>query len=187
MLTELTLPASEPVSIAAARLAARIDVPDLDEQLAVAISAARAQAEQITGRYYARRQLRMTLNDWPSGPLFVPVVGVSAVAISYWTGVAWLALPALAFEWDAGLSRAGLDLCRVQPWPALVLRQVGGAVRLDMTVGPAEGVAVPAGVQLYIKASVAAWMNTGDALLRGSYQPNPLHAALLDGERLWQF
>jgi hypothetical protein len=89
---------TEPVTLAEAKLAARVDSSDLDAFITGAIEVGRRQAEQITGRLYRLQTLREQFADWPTcGNVVIPVLNASAAAITYWNGSAWVALATNAY------------------------------------------------------------------------------------------
>lgn len=64
-LSNLTQPASEPVTLALAKAHLRIDHTAEDDLITSWIKAAREAAEKYTGRRFITQSLRMRLNDWP--------------------------------------------------------------------------------------------------------------------------
>ena len=179
----------EPVSVDEAKLAARVDVDDLDDEITSLISAARGQAEDITGRCYREQVQRYELTDWPSVCDALPTYGATACAITFWDGAAWSdPLDAAQYAFAAGgLGDIATILAPVTAWPVLGARIIGARVRIDLTAGPSEGDIVPDQVKTYIKASVSAWLKTPEAQgagREGVLTPNPLFARLLDGQKL---
>jgi hypothetical protein len=180
---------AEPVSVAEAIRAARLDSDagaELTASISGAISSARLQAEHITGRCYRPQVQRFELADWPASGELLPVCDPTAVAISYWSGSAWvdLATPA-AFAWAGEGIRTGVAPALGTSWPTLGARAIGARVRIDISAGPVSPAVVPESVKLYIKAQVAAWQKTPEALASTNLQPNPLFESLLDSEKLW--
>lgn len=200
MLTILRTLSPEPVTLVQAKAAARLDadVSALDTSIEAAISAAREQAEHITGRRYRSVELRAELADWPALDQVLPVCAAWACAISYWTGTAWAQLAAEAFAFGpAGL---GGNSTAVLPangiWPTLGARVLGPRVRIDLSAGPLVVLdssvppkplppAVAACVQQYICAHVGAWLKAPEGLISANLAPNPLFERLLDAERLY--
>lgn len=197
MLTILRHLSPEPVTLAQAKAAARLDadVSALDASIDAAISAAREQAEHITGRRYRSVELRAELADWPALDQVLPVYAAWACAISYWTGSAWAQLAAEAFAFGpAGL---GGNSTTVLPangvWPTLGVRLAGARVRIDLKAGQpivsgettTEVPSVPACVRQYICAHVGAWLKAPEGLVSANLAPNPLFERLLDAERLY--
>lgn len=68
-LQTLTPPSGEPLSLADAKLFARVGSDHEDDLLGQLIAAARARVEAETGLALVTRTLRLTLTDWPLGVL----------------------------------------------------------------------------------------------------------------------
>lgn len=194
MLHLLSLSGTEPVSTAEAKVAARVDndlgaTSSLDDFIAGAISTARAQAEQITGRRYRACVMRAQFTDWPDADEAIHVHAPSACAISYWTGSSWATLAGGAFAFyplDPG--GTGIAPAYGTSWPTLGNIAGGPRVRVDLTCGPtgADGeLPVPECVKNYIKSCVAGWVNNGDFHSQKQLVANDLLAYALDSERLW--
>ena len=79
MLTQITVPTTEPVSLTELKLALRIDHDALDNELEAALSAARGQAEEYTGRSFSGQAWRLTRDDWWTQPLRLPRGPVDSV------------------------------------------------------------------------------------------------------------
>lgn len=178
----------EPVTVNEAKQAARLELDEheLDADLATLITAAREQAEHITARYYLRRVVVFELRAWPSTPLVLPAAEPSGARIQTWNGSAWQDWPDAEYEVASVGAKTLIAPALGATWPPLVQRALAPAIRVHLTVGPASPAEVKACVKLYIKAQVAAWVDT-PAAQRVSQQlvPNPLFASLLDAERLW--
>lgn len=78
MITELSSPAVEPVSLASMKQYLRIDYSDEDVFIGMLIRAARRTAEHITGRVIAERTFRVDESSFFGGVL--PMSPVSAIA-----------------------------------------------------------------------------------------------------------
>ena len=177
----------EPVSVADAQLACRID-DELSLYIATAIAAARQQAEQVTGRLYRGQRLREELECWPTEPLQLHVYQASALSITYRSAVdpaTWTTLPGTVYRWSPKGTGTCVRLIDGQSWPELAPADWGVRIRIDVDAGPDDLNDTPESVRLYIMASVAGWSDSPAALIDGRLQPNPLHERLLDGERLW--
>lgn len=80
----ITGPASEPVSLAEARLQCRVDSVEDDAGIARRILAARTYLEQITGRAFITQTLELALDDFPCDVIELPRTPVaSIVSITY--------------------------------------------------------------------------------------------------------
>lgn len=173
----------EPVTLAEAKLAARIDasITTYDNDVSRAITAARLMAEQITGRDFVRKTRRVTLKDWPAATDVLHVYEPVDVAISWWDGTTWQALDASAYAYwgeDAGTCIA---TAIGASWPTLGQVAGGARVRIDITAGPADPrAATPADVKLYIAAMVSHWHDNPGAMVAGNASHNPFIERLLD-------
>lgn len=177
----------EPVSISEVLIACRLE-DALTPYLSTAIAAARQEAEQVTGRQYRGQRLRHELEDWPADVLAVPVHRADSVSIEYRSAEApeaWTTLSTSIYRWSPVGNKTQVRLAAGQAWPALATEDWGIRVRLTLDAGPTDMNAVPECVRLYILASVSSWADNPTGLIAGNLQPNPMHARLLDGERLW--
>lgn len=173
----------EPLTLAEAKLAARIDasLTTYDNDVSRAITAARLMAEQITGRDFVRKTRRVTLKEWPAATDVLHVHEPVDVAISYWDGTAWQALDANAYAYWA--EDAGTCIAPVigASWPTLGQVAGGARVRIDITAGPADPrAATPADVKLYIAAMVSHWHDNPGSMVAGNASHNPFIERLLD-------
>jgi len=177
----------EPVTVPEAKIAARIDFDDtaMDSLIAGLITAAREQAEQITGRLYVPTTVRRELADWPAAGAVLPVYNPTAVAISHWDGAAWVALAIETFAFAPQGYGTVVAPALGTAWPALGAVAIGPRVRIDISGGLANPGTAPEVVKLYIKALVSVWVRNPDAAQQRALEPNPLFDRLLDRERLW--
>lgn len=183
MLERFSTTGDEPVTLAEAKLAAKVDVDDLDLLIPGLIASARKQAEHITGRVYCGGVFRWTGSTWPCSTL--PITGVASAAVRRWDGAALVLLDAAAFVCAERADNPGTDVVPAlgSAWPDLPSIAAGARVQIDLTVTrtPAE---VPEAVKLYIKAQVASWLKNPEALTAAALVRNPLLDGLLDGERV---
>lgn len=179
-------PTAEPVSVADAKTAARLDGAHWDGIVAPAIAAARAVAEHETGRPLMKQTLRVALEDWPTTDDKLPVYRPSAVAVSYWNGSAWVALDSMLYVWTP--RGTGFLLAPVigQSWPTLGEVAIGPRVRVDATAGAETAAALHPAAVLFVKAMVAVMANdptltATDALASSAYLPRILDPIRLYG------
>ena len=180
----LTNPTTEPVTLAEAKLAARVDGSDWDAIITAAIVAARQVAEQETGRRFISQTWRIELTDWPAEADVFPVYRPTAVAVSYWNGSGWTTLTdATQVAW--GIVQGGFSV--VPPlagaFPTLVDVAVGPRVRIDVTSGEATAATVPECAKTFIKALVTVMLH--DPALTATDAANPLLRSLLDPLRTY--
>lgn len=121
----ITPPATEPVSLAEAKLHLRVDTTEEDALISACISAAREECEHRIGRAVSQQTLGLFLDTFPDGAILLPrgpVVSVSSVIYVDADGVlvtipganysvdlaqvdAWL-LPAYGYEWPTPREQA---------------------------------------------------------------------------------
>lgn len=183
----LTAPTTEPVSLAEAKLSARVDGAEFDTLLPGLIAGARAQAEQECGRAWAQQVWRTELADWPVSTFTFNLWRPSLAAVSYWNGSAWVTLATNQYVMAPVAMGVGAIIVPALnvTWPTLPDVAAGPRVRVDLTVGESTAAAVPEGVKTYIKAQVASWLRVPEAIGPGQLQPNPLLGALLDPWRVY--
>lgn len=178
-LSVVTPPASEPVSLALAKVHLRIDHDAEDALLTGWIKAARVLSELYCGKRWVTQALRLTLPGWPTdcvagwdGAIALPVEPVATVeAITYYdqggterelTGYqTWLdhgpplVLPAPEENWPA------LQIGRLKP------------VTIDFTAGTAAD-DVPGGVKTAILLCLEHWNVSRDGGRAADLAPNSL-------------
>ena len=181
----LTAPTLEPVTLAEAKLAARIDYDAFDAMVPGLITAARQLAEQETGWRFIAQTWRTELMDWPAATDVLPVHQATAATITYWDGSAWDSLSSAAYAFGDQDNGTALAPATGSSWPTLGDKPVGSRVRIDLTAGAADAAAVPECVKLYIKALVAWWVENPSAGAPDNLQEAPFLRALLDPVRLW--
>ena len=178
----------EPVSVAEAKTAARVDldITAMDDEIQSLITAARIEAEHITRRIYRRRQITFERSGWPTSSEPFGVCDASSCEISYYSADGnWTPLDASEFKFAVVSNRTYLAPAIGRTWPVLGALPVGMPVRITITGGPASRDEVPETVKRYIKAHVSAWLKNPGAIASASLVGNPLYDGLLDSKRLW--
>ena len=176
----LTPPTIEPVTVAEAKAAARLDGSHWDTIVANAIAAARAVAEHETGQRLMAQTWRHELTDWPAVDEVILLSRPTAVAVSYWTDAGiWQSLAPEAFVWATQGDGVVLAPAVGTTWPALGTVAVGPRVRIDITLGAADAAVVPPSARQFICALVAIMaadptLTAMDALASSAYLPRML-------------
>ena len=185
----LTPPAVEPVSVSDCKAALRIDDTRFDALLPGLISAARAVAEQETGRQLVEQTWRAELADWPDDTDVIAVHRATACAITYWDGDSWETLASGFVYAPDQVTGNGTCLAPAlgSSWPGLGSVALGPRVRIDLTAGlaNADAAQVPAGIKTFITALVGQLIQSPELTATAAVQAHPLLARLLDPWRLY--
>ena len=126
----LTPPLAEPVTVDEAKLAARVDDTRFEGMLPGLIAAARQVAEHETGRQFMTQTWRIELADWPAATDTLHIHQATAVAVSYWSGSAWVDLASEAYVFGALGSGTAVAPVTGGSWPSLGSKPVGPRVPL---------------------------------------------------------
>lgn len=173
----LTPPTIEPVTLAEAKTAARIDGTVWDSIVTASIKAAREYAEHLTGRHFMQQVQRFELDAFPDADEVLSVYRPTAVAVSYWNGstFAALATPA-AFAWDSVDHGFSVAPALGTSWPTLADKAIGHRVRIDATVGATDAAAVPECAKTFVKAMVTVMVHDPSLTVQlvGETQPHLL-------------
>lgn len=185
----ITPPAVEPISLAEAKLHARVDDSDRDTLITVFIKSAREAAEHELGRALITQTWRLTLDEFPCAEIELPkpkVLSISSVGYVDADGV------------DQVVSSANYTLDSAQlpgwvlpaenfDWPAT--RAIANAVRVDFTAGYGPAATdVPASVRQWMLLQIGAAVKQAEAFASGftvAELPNRWVDGLLDRERTY--
>lgn len=185
----ITPPAVEPISLAEAKLHARVDDSDRDTLITVFIKSAREAAEHELGRALITQTWRLTLDEFPCAEIELPkpkVLSISSVGYVDADGV------------DQVVSSANYTLDSAQlpgwvlpaenfDWPAT--RAIANAVRVEFTAGYGPAATdVPASVRQWMLLQIGAAVKQAEAFASGftvAELPNRWVDGLLDRERTY--
>lgn len=181
--------ATEPVTLAEARLQVRLtadDGTDEDALLTAWITAARELAEQYTGRALAPQTLEGALDSFPScaegfGLPMPPVTAITSIKYTDTAGVEQTLATDQYTLSTYGDSRSVTPAYGVS-WPST--QAIANAVRVRFVAGYAQ---TPEAVRAAILLMVA-WLyeNRGDEMSPDDIQP-PAAKALLNTVKVWGF
>jgi uncharacterized phiE125 gp8 family phage protein len=149
-------PTAQPVTVAEAMLAARLDEPHWEPEVQRAIAEGVALAEHETGRRVMSQTWRYTLQAWPDKADVLPEYQPTNVAITYRDPAGtWLTLSNVTYLWAP--VRDGIVIAPVagHSYPAIAPDEFGDAVRVDITVGAGNAAAVPAALRSFVLGVVA--------------------------------
>lgn len=164
-------PATEPVSLAEARLFLRLDQTEEDELLATLITAARLMVEAASGRCLIDQHWRIVLDRWPpGGEIRLPLSPVGEIAAARVYDVLGAAQP---------VDAAALALEKMADPPLIRLAgevpEIGrehGAIEIDIVAGfGATADAVPAPLRQAVLRLAARWFEQrGDVASRDAQE-----------------
>jgi uncharacterized phiE125 gp8 family phage protein len=150
----ITAPASEPITLAEAKLHLRVDGTDEDTLITSQITAARQAAEQFMGRAIISQTWRAVLDAWPTGDVIElrqPWVR-SITAVRYIDGAG--VQQTLANTEYRLVDRGENDFGRLQPafgksWPGV--RNDAAVIEIDFVAGWTDAASVPQTVKSAVK------------------------------------
>lgn len=182
-------PEDEPVSLAAAKAALRVDGDEHDAEIQALIAAAREHAELYNGRNFARKTFEAYFDGWPAAgfTLADPLVEVTSIVYHPAEGQP-VTLPAQTYVVDTKSQPGRVLLASGQAWPTAALAP-GLPITLTFSVGfePAD---VPPAIAAGIKMLVAHYFdNPSQVSASGAAQgrvPFGIEACF-DVDRLVQF
>lgn len=179
-------PASEPVSLASAKLNSRVDSALEDTWFNDAIQSAREQAEHRTGRAFINRTIEFVLDAFPTDGILVPVSPVDSIVSIKYINSSGIETTISSGEYT--LDNYGLRqwILPVNEWP--ITYDAANAVKVQVVVGyGATDASVPASVKSWIKLAVdAQYKNRGALTDAQTYQlPHDFCNGLLDPFKAW--
>lgn len=177
----VTPPATEPVTLAEAKLHLRVDGSDEDALISRLISAAREQCEQELDRSVAQQTLMLMLDAFPGGAVLLPrgpVISVSSVQYTDAAGAAQT-ISGANYAIDDGQVDAWLLPAYGYDWPAT--REQGNAVRVTYQAGYAT---CPDAIRQWILLAVGTMYASREADSDRPAVPQNFAARLLDRYRV---
>jgi uncharacterized phiE125 gp8 family phage protein len=180
-------PAVEPVTLAEAKLACRIDGTEFDALLPGMIATARRFAEQQTNRSFITQTWERVLDEFPDDEIelgWPTVQGIISVAYVNTSGVQ-VNLAPTAYSLDNDVPPGWVLPADGTYWPDTY--DTVNAVRVRFLAGyGSEAVYVPDEIKQYIKSHCALWLRQVEAASDKPLTPVPFLEHLLDRERwLW--
>jgi uncharacterized phiE125 gp8 family phage protein len=158
----VTPPASEPVSLAEAKLYLKLDGDDENDLVASLIAAARLTIEAASRKQLIAQTWRLVLKRWPSEPLrspLSPLLAVTGAALRSSANVV-TPLPNVVGQIMAGVDPPAITLGSPQP----VLVPPDGQLEIDLLTGFGPAATdVPASLRQAVLMQMARWFeNRGD-------------------------
>lgn len=174
-------PAEEPVTLAEAKLHLRVDSSDEDAYISALITAARQQAEHITGRAMVNCRYVQTEDQFPQAIKLRPgrVSQITELRFRDASGVLQI-LSSPCYTLD----NAGEFIAWVYPSPGYTWPSVWShpnAVEVEFVAGFGATLAdVPQSIKQWMLLTIAQWYSTREAAAeRATEQPSTFYSALL--------
>lgn len=182
-ITTVTPPASEPLSLADAKLHLRVDATDEDTLISSLITAARLWCESLAGRAFVTQTLAVRYDEFPDVIVLprVPVASVTSIQYVDTAGTTQT-LDASLYQVDIYSVPSRIAPAYGQSWP--LTREQMSAVTVTFTAGVAN-TSVPADVVLAIKLLVGHWFVNREATGKDAGAVAFSVDALLAPYRIW--
>ena len=169
MLTQLSQPSAEPLSLADAKLHLRVDadITEDDSLIAALIVTARQQAEHRTGRALVSQQWRLGLDQFPDDSLELPLPKLQSVQSVSYLDSAGTRQTLANTEYDVITDELVGRLIPAygKSWPSC--RERPGSVRVDYTCGYGAAADVPQSIKAWMLLAIGAWYENREALTSG--------------------
>jgi len=181
--TLVVRPNAEPVTVDEVKADARVDGNAIDESIQGYIGAARALAEQETGRRLCTQTVRYELTDWPTTDDAITLSPLQSVSVTYWNGSAWTAFTDVTLV-DTDLGPV-VEASTGFTFPTLPEKK-GARVRIDAVVGYGGTNDVPMGIKQFVKAHAVQVVDNPSMVTDGRMVPLDFLKYLLDPFRTWR-
>lgn len=182
----LTPPATEPLTLAEAKLHLRVDGTDEDDYITALIVAARESAQHELGRALITQTLRLTLDAFPADGgielLMPPVQSITQVQYVDAAGATQTLLGS-AYSLDAVSQPSWLLPAYGTTWPAT--REQANAVWVDYVAGYGAAGAVPQPVKQWMLLAIGDMYANRERSGEKAAVPHGFVAGLLDPYRIW--
>lgn len=181
-LVQIAAPATEPVTLAEARLQVKADdsVTADDTLITAQIVAARQLAENETGRSLITQTWRLTLDEFPDGPIRLerpPLISVESVQYVDTNGVTQT-MSASDYIVDTTHVHGEIALAYNESWPDT--RDQRNAVTVNFTTGYGDASAVPGAIKAAILLTIGDLYANRETSIVGTIRTeNPAAKALL--------
>lgn len=159
----ITAPSSEPVTVAEFKTRMRWSTSTLDAAIGALITAAREQAEHMTGRALMPQTWEKVLDAFPDNEIKLPHPPlVSIVSVTYIDiDGASQTLASTEYTADTDSEPGWLLLAYNKSWPST--RDSANAVRVRYTCGYANAAAVPESIKNWMMLKVGESLENGEA------------------------
>lgn len=183
----ITAPSNEPVTDDESKAACRIDGTEFDALLPILISAARALAEQKTGRAFGVQTWALTREAFPAVIRLPNPPLVSVVKVEYYDADnVKQTMANTEYVVDAETIPATIIPAKGKAWPATYDRP--GAVRIEFQCGHAPADEELVQLKQWILLAVASWLKNPEVVSGESLSelPRTFVDGLLDYYRVYE-
>ena len=167
MLTQLSPPSAEPLSLAEAKLHLRVgaDITEDDGLIAALIVTARQQAEHRTGRALVSQQWRYAIDAFPVDSLELPLPKLQSVqSVSYLdSNGARQTLANTEYDVITDELVGRLIPAYGKSWPSC--RERPGSVQVSYTCGYGAASDVPQSIKAWMLLAIAAWYENREGVV----------------------
>lgn len=186
----ITPPASEPVSLAEAKLHLRVDHSAEDTLIQGLVTAAREQCEHILGRSIMQQTWEVVLDTFPADgdiELFNPPI-ISITSIKYIdanTGTE-VTLASNQYALDKDNEPGWVIPAIGVAWPETA--DAANAVRVRYQAGYADAASVPSAIKSWILLAIGVWYKNREAMIENTSMslPRDFYDGLLDRYRIYR-
>lgn len=181
----ITAPATEPLTLAEAKLHLRVDASDEDSYITALIQAAREFAEHITERAFVTQTWELALDAFPAAELKLPKPPLASIVSIKYDDTAGTEQTIGSSFYVADLySTPGWVLpAYATSWPAT--RDQANAVRVRYSCGYGAAAAVPQGIKNWILLRVGSLYAIREEMVPGRALQPAFVDRLLDAYRVW--
>jgi uncharacterized phiE125 gp8 family phage protein len=180
----ITAPASEPVSLAEAKLHLRVTSTDDDTLITALIAAARETAEHEMGRSIISQTWEKALDMFPDAIELPPVASITSLKYLDSDGVEQtLSTGSYTMDNASDTAPSWLTPAAGYGWPETYADV--NAVKVRYVAGWANAAAVPQGIKQWMLLNIGHWYENREASTAGGLVALPFIASLLDRYRVW--
>lgn len=169
MLTQLSPPAAEPLTLADAKLHLRVDadITEDDGLIAALIVTARQQAEHRTGRALVTQQWRLGLDRFADDSLELPLPKLQSVQSVTYLDADGVRQTLAGAEYDVVTDELVGRLLPAfgKTWPDCRIRP--GSVQVSYTCGYGAASDVPQSIKAWMLLAIGAWYENREAMTAG--------------------